>query len=133
VRPSISNSATPGITLVLPPARITVGDAVLARSAPRLRATPESGRRRSDARHHLGLVKSLSSGRATAGWRAATAGEELRMYAVGWTGKRALPRAADRLAIRTTALSGRGIEPWPGSPRHARAHPAQPFSATWTG
>ena len=38
VRPSISTSATPGMTLVLAPARTTVGDAVFDSSAPRLRA-----------------------------------------------------------------------------------------------
>ena len=36
-------------------------------------------------------------------------------------------------AARTTALSSRGIEPWPHVPRTAIRYAAYPFSATWIG
>ena len=41
--------------------------------------------------------------------------------------------AAIAAAMRTTALSGRGIEPWPGSPVKRARTQHRPFSATCTG
>jgi hypothetical protein len=133
VRPSMSTSATPGITFTLEPARRMVGDAVLAMSAAKERAVERSGRIFKSRGMTSGWSRRASSGRTSAGWREAMPATKLRTQGVMWAGSGVRPSRATFSASLSTAESSRGIEPWPGSPRTRARTQQRPFSATWMG
>ena len=126
VRPSISNSATPGITFVFAPARTTVAEAVLLSSAEKLRAIDAPGTSRATRASSCGRASSLTSGWISAGCRARKRVEEVgdvrrrvnRQLRAGRAAASASPSLRDDAVVpRHRAVAGLAGDP--------RAHPAE--------
>ena len=59
--------------------------------------------------------------------------EDRRTSGEACSGSRRRPTRARNSDIRTTALSSRGMLPWPVAPVATARSQAMPFSATWIG
>ena len=130
----MSTVAVPGMTFTLFPARTTVGVAVLERSAPKVRRCARIAHEVvEDERRDLRRLQALEDLPLRRRELARHGLDELR-HGLGRVLREPrlaeLPRAAPSL---TTALSGLGIEPWPGSPSNVARTQHTPFSAVWMG